>query len=100
MLGIIGRTADIVLVSVFLLQGVLGYRVIRTLVQHIRHRREGIRREREMLAWPLPPDGELPAVLVQIPTYNEGVLIRRVLAAVIALDARARSVASSQRSCC
>ena len=86
MLGIIGRTADIVLVSAFLLQGLLGYQVIRTLVQHIRHRREGMRREREMLAWPLPPDDELPAVLVQIPTYNEGMLIRRVLDAVVALD--------------
>jgi hypothetical protein len=85
-LGIVGGTADIVLVSAFLLQGLLGYQVIRTLVQHIRHRREGMRREREMLAWPLPPDDELPAVLVQIPTFNEGELIRRVLSAVVALD--------------
>ncbi|HEV2185875.1 MAG TPA: glycosyltransferase [Stellaceae bacterium] len=85
-LGVLGRIADIVLVSVLFLQIVLSIRVVRTLVQHIRHRREGMRREREMLAWPLPPDDELPAVLVQIPTYNEGVLIRRVLDAVVALD--------------
>src|SRR5579863_1097684 len=85
-LGIIGRTADIVLISVFLLQTVLGIRVIQTLVQHVRSRREGLRRERELLALPLPPDAELPAVLVQIPTYNEGLLIRRVLDAVVALD--------------
>jgi cellulose synthase/poly-beta-1,6-N-acetylglucosamine synthase-like glycosyltransferase len=86
MLGIIGRTADIVLVSAFLLEALLGYRMVRTLVQHLRYRREGIRREQEMLAWPLPPDEKLPAVLVQIPTYNEGMLIGRVLDAVVALD--------------
>jgi cellulose synthase/poly-beta-1,6-N-acetylglucosamine synthase-like glycosyltransferase len=85
-LGIIGRTADVVLVSVFVLQTLLGIRVLRTLAQHIRLRDDGMRRERTMLAWPLPPDAELPAVLVQIPTYNEGVLIRRVLNAVLALD--------------
>ena len=85
-LGIIGRTADIILVSVFLMEAFLGVRVVRTLFLHIRHRREGVRREQEMLAWPLPPDEELPAVLVQIPTYNEGMLIRRVLDAVVALD--------------
>jgi cellulose synthase/poly-beta-1,6-N-acetylglucosamine synthase-like glycosyltransferase len=85
-LGIIGRATDIILVSAFLLQTMLGIRVVRTLWQYARHRREGMRREREMLAWPLPPDEELPAVLVQIPTYNEGMLIHRVLEAVLALD--------------
>jgi GT2 family glycosyltransferase len=86
MLGIIGRTADIIVVSALLLQALLGFQVLRTWVLHLRHRREGMRREREILAWPLPPDEELPAVLVQIPAYNEGMLIRRVLAAVVALD--------------
>ena len=86
MLGIIGRTADIILMSAFLLQALLGIRVIRTLAQHIRHRREGMRHERELLALPLPPEAELPAVLIQIPTYNEGALVRRVLDAVLALD--------------
>nr|UXE44089.1 hypothetical protein Hi04_10k_c1074_00008 [uncultured bacterium] len=85
-LGIIGRMSDIVLVAVLLLQAMLGFQVVRTLLQHLRHRREGMRRERELLAWPLPPDDELPAVLVQIPTYNEGALIRRVLDAVVAFD--------------
>ncbi|HUI35246.1 MAG TPA: glycosyltransferase [Stellaceae bacterium] len=85
-LGIVGRMTDIVLVTLLLSQALLGFQVVRTLVQHIRYRREGMRREREMLAWPLPLDEELPAVLVQIPTYNEGMLIRRVLDAVVALD--------------
>jgi cellulose synthase/poly-beta-1,6-N-acetylglucosamine synthase-like glycosyltransferase len=85
-LAIIGRIADIVLVSALLLQCALGFRIVLTLFQHLRHRRAGMRRERQMLALPLPVDDALPAVLVQIPTYNEGVLVRRVLDAVTALD--------------
>jgi cellulose synthase/poly-beta-1,6-N-acetylglucosamine synthase-like glycosyltransferase len=86
MLGVVGRIMDVVVVSALVLQVLLGFRVARTLLQHLRYRREGLRREREMLAWPLPADAALPAVLVQIPTYNEGLLIRRVLDAVTALD--------------
>jgi hypothetical protein len=43
-------------------------------------------RERELLALPLPPDAELPAVLIQIPTFNEVGLLHRTLAAAMALD--------------
>src|SRR5271165_5990786 len=43
-------------------------------------------RERELLALPLPPDAELPAVLIQIPSFNEGALVRRALAAAMGLD--------------
>ena len=43
-------------------------------------------RERELLGLPLPPDAQLPAVLIQIPTFNEGTLVRRTLAAAMALD--------------
>ena len=43
-------------------------------------------RERELLALPLPPDADLPAVLIQIPTFNEGALVRRALAAAMGLD--------------
>ena len=39
-----------------------------------------------MLGCALPPDGVLPAVLIQIPIFNEGALIWRALAAVTALD--------------
>jgi len=42
-------------------------------------------RERELLALPLLPDVKLPAALVQIPTFNEGALVRP-LAAAMALD--------------
>jgi cellulose synthase/poly-beta-1,6-N-acetylglucosamine synthase-like glycosyltransferase len=57
-----------------------------TLLQHLRHRRAGMQSEREMLAVGLPDNDALPAVLVQIPTFNEGALVRRVLDAVTALD--------------
>jgi cellulose synthase/poly-beta-1,6-N-acetylglucosamine synthase-like glycosyltransferase len=83
---IVGRTADIVLVSTLLLQCLLGFQVVRTLVQHLRLRRAGLRGERELLAGRLPDDAGLPPVLVQVPTYNEGALVRRVLDAVTALD--------------
>ena len=84
--GVIGRVADIVLVVALLLQCLLGFQIVRTLLQHLRHRRAGLAGERAMLALPLPEDDALPAVLVQIPTYNEGALVRRVLDAVTALD--------------
>jgi cellulose synthase/poly-beta-1,6-N-acetylglucosamine synthase-like glycosyltransferase len=86
MLGVIGRCADIVLVLALLLQFPLGFQLVRTLWQHLRLRRDGMRAEREMLALGLPREADLPAVLVQIPTYNEGELVRRVLEAVTALD--------------
>lgn len=43
-------------------------------------------REPELISLPLPPEAELPAVLIQIPTFNEGGLVRRALAAARALD--------------
>src|SRR5580658_4330873 len=86
MLGGIGRCADIVLVLALLLQFPLGFQIVRTLAQHLRLRRDGMRAEREMLALRLPAEADLPAVLVQIPTFNEGALVRRVLEAVTALD--------------
>ncbi len=42
--------------------------------------------EARLLSQPLPPDEALPHVLVQIPTFNEGSLIRRAVAAVGELD--------------
>ena len=53
---------------------------------HLRHKRDGLQREQEILAVPLLADAALPAVIVQIATFNEGMLIWRVLAAVTAFD--------------
>ena len=85
-LDIIGRTADVCLIAILIVGCVLGCGLTRTLFLHMRHRRAGLQREQQLLSLPFLPDGELPAVIVQIPTFNEGALIWRVLAAVTALD--------------
>jgi len=82
----VGAAADTGLIILTVLQCLLGWRLFHTVILHLRHRREGMARERAALALPLPPDAELPGVLVQIPTYNEGALVERVLEAVTALD--------------
>jgi hypothetical protein len=46
---------------------------------HWRLRRRGLEEERRLLATPLPPDDELPHVVVQIPAYNEGAIVARAL---------------------
>ena len=85
-LEIVGRWADSVLILFLLVQCLLGFRLFHTIWLHLRNRRSGMARERELLALPLPPDADLPAVLIQIPTFNEGALVRRALAAAMGLD--------------
>ena len=85
-LAIVGRTADITLVVFILMQLALAFRVSQTVLLHLYHRHTGIERERIALARPLPAEDELPAVLVQIPTFNEGRLVRRALDSVVSLD--------------
>ncbi|MFZ5778959.1 MAG: glycosyltransferase [Pseudomonadota bacterium] len=55
-------------------------------VLHHRLKAGGLDRERELLATPLPPDSELPHVVVQIPSFNEGPVLRRGIEAAAALD--------------
>ncbi len=85
-LGIVGRTADISLVLFLLAQLALGFRLSQTVVLHLWYRRTGLERERLALTQLLPAEDELPAVLIQIPTFNEGHLVRRALDAAISLD--------------
>ena len=85
-LGIIGRTVDVALVVFLLMQLALAFRVSQTVVLHLCYRRTGLERERLALTQPLPAEDELPAVLIQIPTFNEGHLVRRALDAAVALD--------------
>jgi len=56
------------------------------LIRHVRLRESGMAREREQLGRSLPPDGMLPDIMVQIPCYNEQAVVRRIVAAVAALD--------------
>jgi cellulose synthase/poly-beta-1,6-N-acetylglucosamine synthase-like glycosyltransferase len=55
-------------------------------VLHHRLKPAGLARERTLLASPLPPDADLPHVVVQIPSYNEGGVLRRGVEAAAALD--------------
>ena len=56
------------------------------LARYLKHRRLALAAERQLLHAPLPPNCDLPHVLIQIPTFNEGALVWRALAAVTALD--------------
>jgi cellulose synthase/poly-beta-1,6-N-acetylglucosamine synthase-like glycosyltransferase len=53
---------------------------------HHRLKRAGLARERALLATPLPPDDQLPHVVVQIPSFNEGPVVRRGVEAAARLD--------------
>jgi cellulose synthase/poly-beta-1,6-N-acetylglucosamine synthase-like glycosyltransferase len=55
-------------------------------VKHWRLRATGMAAERRILSRRLPPDQDLPHVVVQIPTYNEGAMVARALDAACALD--------------
>src|SRR5215813_5868026 len=55
-------------------------------VLHHRLRPRGLAHERELLATPLPADGALPHVVVQIPSFNEGPVLRRGVEAAAQLD--------------
>ena len=55
-------------------------------VLHHRLRPQGLAREAALLATPLPPDSELPHVVVQIPSFNEGAVLRRGVEAAARLD--------------
>jgi cellulose synthase/poly-beta-1,6-N-acetylglucosamine synthase-like glycosyltransferase len=53
---------------------------------HHRLKERGLRREEELLATPLPHDADLPHVVVQIPSFNEGGVLRRGIEAAAKLD--------------
>jgi cellulose synthase/poly-beta-1,6-N-acetylglucosamine synthase-like glycosyltransferase len=53
---------------------------------HHRLKEKGLSREQRLLATPLPPDAELPHVVVQIPSFNEGPVLRRGVEAAARLD--------------
>jgi len=63
---------------------VLGF--LRLIVLHRRLRPAAMDRETALLAGELPADAELPHVLIQLPTFNEGPIVTRVLEAAAALD--------------
>jgi cellulose synthase/poly-beta-1,6-N-acetylglucosamine synthase-like glycosyltransferase len=68
-----------------LLAGFIGS-LLYMVVLHHRLKRRGLAHERELLATPLAADSELPHVVVQIPSFNEGPVLRRGVEAATALD--------------
>ncbi|MGH6878869.1 MAG: glycosyltransferase family 2 protein [Rhizomicrobium sp.] len=64
----------------------LGASVFWIAIQYLRRRSPALANERRLLALPLPSDDELPDILIQLPTFNEASLIRRVADAVKTLD--------------
>jgi cellulose synthase/poly-beta-1,6-N-acetylglucosamine synthase-like glycosyltransferase len=59
---------------------------LRLIGLHLAHRRRALAAEAEALDRPLPRESELPHVVVQLPVFNEGELVRRGARAVAALD--------------
>ena len=55
-------------------------------VLHHRLKPRGLEHEQELLRTPLPADSELPHVVVQIPSFNEGPVLRRGVEAAARLD--------------
>lgn len=53
---------------------------------HLSLRQQGLADEQSRLAHPLPAEAELPHVVVQLPVYNEGEIVRRAINAAAALD--------------
>ena len=86
MLQLLGDLSHLLLVLALLLICGLGVGMPWLLFHHVRLRKTALAEEARVLSSPLPPDGDLPHVLVQIPVFNEGGLIRRIASAVGALD--------------
>jgi cellulose synthase/poly-beta-1,6-N-acetylglucosamine synthase-like glycosyltransferase len=53
---------------------------------HLSLRQQGLIEEKSRLAHPLPADAELPHVVVQLPVYNEGEIVKRAIHAAAALN--------------
>ena len=68
-----------------LLAAFIGSLLYMVVLNH-RLREEAMAAEEALLATPLPPDAGLPHVVVQIPSFNEGPVLRRGVEAAAALD--------------
>src|SRR5260221_3582907 len=55
-------------------------------VLHHRLKPRGLAHEQELLRTPLPSDSELPHVVMQIPSFNEGPVLRRGVESAAGLD--------------
>lgn len=86
MFQLLGELSHFILVAALLLICAFGAGLPWLLFHHLRCRKAALAEEARLLTSPLPADADLPHVLVQIPVFNEGGLIRRVSSAVGDLD--------------
>jgi cellulose synthase/poly-beta-1,6-N-acetylglucosamine synthase-like glycosyltransferase len=77
--------AGFYVLAVFLL-AIYGLHSLWLLRLFLRHHREAVAIEEAERATPLPPDAELPRVLVQLPVFNERDVVERLVEAVGRLD--------------
>ncbi len=77
--------ATVFLACCVLLAAFIGSLLYMVVLNH-RLRARALEREEDLLSTPLPPDAELPHVVVQIPSFNEGPVLRRGVEAAAALD--------------
>ena len=75
-----------IFLSCLVIHCVFGTAVFWIVAQYLRLRSRALAKEAALLRLPSPPDDELPNVLIQLPTFNEGPLISRIAKAVVALD--------------
>jgi cellulose synthase/poly-beta-1,6-N-acetylglucosamine synthase-like glycosyltransferase len=84
--GMLAELNHWILLASLALHCVLGTSYAWILVQFLSRRRDALAGEARLLLQPLPPDRELPHVLVQIPVFNEGGMVGRIAAAIAQLD--------------
>lgn len=77
--------ATIFAVCCFLLAAFIGSLLYMVVLNH-RLRKKGLEHEKRLLSTPLPPDADLPHVVVQIPSFNEGPVLRRGVETAAKLD--------------
>ena len=73
------------IVCCVLLAAFIGSLLYMVVLNH-RLRAAALEQEEQLLSTPLPPDAELPHVVVQIPSFNEGPVLRRGIEAAARLD--------------
>jgi cellulose synthase/poly-beta-1,6-N-acetylglucosamine synthase-like glycosyltransferase len=78
-------SATVFVVCCLLLAAFIGSLLYMVVLNH-RLRRAGLEHEEDLLMTRLPADEALPHVVVQIPTFNEGRVVRRGVEAAAALD--------------
>jgi cellulose synthase/poly-beta-1,6-N-acetylglucosamine synthase-like glycosyltransferase len=65
---------------------IANFALLAQLITYLTLRRSGLALEHKRLASPMPMDSELPDVVVQIPSFNEGQIVERGIANAMKLD--------------